>query len=77
MHNGNKYNVVAEPLPCGKFITRVDPPGGTGRYIRQPDTEITDPQTLRTIKKQGAPVEFDTEKGALDAGEDNIKLGVI
>ncbi len=75
-HKASDYVVVAEPLGNGRFITRIDPPSGTGRYIRQPDSQTTDPHTGKTTTRQGVPVEFDTEKGALDAGEDNIKLGM-
>lgn len=73
---GEDYEVVAEPHN-GKFITRIDPSGGTGRYIREPDTPVTDPNTGKTTTKQGRRVEFDTEKGALDAGEDNVKKGMV
>ena len=53
-HNGKDYEVVSERLPNGKFITRIDRSGGTGRYIRQPDTQTTDPNTGKTTTKQGA-----------------------
>lgn len=76
-HDGNDYVIESEQLPSGKFIARIDPAGGTGRYIRRADIQTTDPSTGKTTTKPGLPTEFDTEKGALDAGEDNIKLGII
>ena len=76
-HNGNDYIVTAESLPNGKFITRIDPLPGIGWYIREPDVQMPDPQTGKTITMQGKPLMFDTEKGALDAGEANIKMGMI
>lgn len=76
-HNGKDYVVETDQLPNGKYITRIDPPGGAGRYIREPDVQTTDPKTGKTTTTPGPPVELDTEKGGLDAGEDNIKKGVI
>jgi hypothetical protein len=76
-HNGKDYVIETEQLPNGKYITRIDPAGGKGRYIRGPDIQTTDPNTGKTTTTPGRPVEFDTEKGALDAGEDNIKKGMI
>ncbi|MDZ7616962.1 MAG: hypothetical protein U1E05_08160 [Patescibacteria group bacterium] len=76
-HDGKDYVIEAEQRPNGKFITRIDPAGGTGRYIRGADIQITDPSTGKTTTKPGPPTEFDSEKGALDAGEDNVKLGMI
>jgi hypothetical protein len=76
-HGGKDYVVKTDQLPNGKFNARIDPAGGTGRYIRGADIQTTDPTTGKTTTKQGPPIEFDTEKGALDAGEDNIKLVMI
>lgn len=76
-HNGQGYNLVAEELANGKYITRIDSPGVVGRYIRQPDTEAPDPKTGKTTTKQGPPVEFDTQEAGLDAAEDNLRLGMI
>jgi hypothetical protein len=33
--------------------------------------------TGKTTTKQGRPIEFDSEKEGLDAGEDNVKLGIV
>ena len=76
-HNGKDYAIEAEQLPNGRFITRIDPAGGAGRYILGADNQTTDPSTGKTTTKPGPRTEFDTEKGALDAGEDNIKRGMI
>ena len=76
-HNGKEYIVETDRLPNGKHIARIDPVGGTGRYIREPDNQTTDPTTGRTTSVPGHPVEFDTEDGGLDAGEDNIKIGIF
>jgi hypothetical protein len=76
-HNGQDYEVVAEELANGKYITRIDSVGVVGRYIRQPDIQTPDPMTGRTITKQGPPLEFDTEEASLNAGEEKIRLGMI
>jgi hypothetical protein len=76
-HGGKDYVVEAEPMPNSKFITRINPTGGTGRHIRGADIQTTDPATGKTMSKPWPPVEFDTEKGALDAGEDNFKLDMV
>jgi len=76
-YKGKDYDVVAEPHGR-KFITRIDPTGGaTGRHVQQPDTQTTDPATGKTTTRRGEPLESDTEEGALDVGEDNVKAGMI
>ncbi len=76
-HNGQNYDLVAEELANGNYITRIDSPGVVGRYIRQPDFQMPDPKTGKTTTKQGPPVEFETQEAGLDAAEDNIRLGMI
>jgi hypothetical protein len=76
-HGGKDYVIETDKLSNGKFISRIDPAGGTGSYIRNPDSQTTDPTTGKTTTKQGRPIEFDSEKEGLDAGEDNVKLGIV
>jgi hypothetical protein len=71
-HNGKDYEVVAGLQPNGKYFSVITPPG---RAIRQPDKQTTVNGVTSTTL--GRPVEFDTEEAALDAGEDNIKKGMI
>lgn len=73
-NNGKNYMVEADPTTGGKYLSLITPPA---RYVREPDTQATDPQTGVTTTKPGRVVEFDTEKGALDGGEDNVKLGIV
>ncbi len=61
-HGGKGCVIEAEQLTNGKFITQIDPVGGTGRYICGADIQTTDPSTGKTTKP-GPPTEFDTEKG--------------
>src|SRR5262249_36960058 len=48
-YNGQDYEVVAEELANGKYISRIDSVGVVGRYIRQPDIRTLDPKTGKTI----------------------------
>ncbi len=72
--NGKNYMVEADPTTAGRYLSLITPPG---RYVRETDTQTTDPNTGVTTTTPGRVVEFDTEKGALDGGEDNVKLGII
>jgi len=76
-HGGKDYTVVPEQLPNGKWIARIDPDGGFGQYIRNQGVQTTDPSTGRTTTKPGKPTEFDSELGALNAGEENVKFEMI
>ncbi len=72
--NGKNYRVEADPTTAGKYLSLITPPG---QYVREPDTQATDPNTGVTTTTPGRMVEFDTEKAALDGGEENVKLGII
>ena len=52
-HNGNDHDVVTEQRANGKCIVRIDPSGGTRRYIRQPDVRSTDANTGKTTTTPG------------------------
>lgn len=71
-HKGDDFVIEIEQLPNGKWIARINPPGGGGDWIRHPDQHATDPNTT----KSGKIVEFDTEQSGYDAAKDNIKGGV-
>lgn len=72
--NGKTDMVGAEPTTAGTYPSLITP---HGRYVREPDTQTTDPNTGVTTNMPGRVVEFDTDIGALDGGEDNMKLGII
>jgi hypothetical protein len=76
-HGGKDYVIEAVPTTGGKYLIRIDPAdGGHGRYMRQPDIQTTD-NSGKTTTTPGPPLEHDTETGALDAGEGNLKAGMI
>jgi hypothetical protein len=75
-HNVDDFIIETDQLPNGKWIARIDPPGGGGDWIRQPAQQTTDPATGKTTKKIGNVVEFDSENEAITAAEDNIKMGI-
>jgi hypothetical protein len=76
-HNGRDYEVVAEEIANGKYITRIDSSGVVGCYIRQPDIQTPDLKTGKTTTQQGSPVEFDTREAGFRAALENIRLGMI
>lgn len=74
-HDGKEYDLEASQKPNGKYVVRVDPVGGAGDWMRGPPVISVDPHTGIATNSPGYPLEHDTEKGALDAAEDNVKLG--